>query len=93
LSREEHIIPISQEAFDALWVLTEGKRVEKARYFIDTCNGYVAELDIYKGSNDGLVSVEVEFPNEEEAKAFVPPFWFGREVTGESAWKNSVLAK
>jgi len=35
----------------------------------------------------------VEFGSEDEARAFAPPSWFGREVTGEAGWSNSALAR
>ena len=35
---------------------------------------------------------EVEFPSEEAAHAFVPPEWFGREVTFTGEYQNSRLA-
>ena len=34
----------------------------------------------------------MEFASEEEAKAFVPPVWFGRELTYEERVKNMNLA-
>ena len=36
--------------------------------------------------------VEVEFPDEESAKAFNPPEWFGEEVTFDDRFKNNYLA-
>ena len=37
-------------------------------------------------------TAEVEFPSEEAAHAFVPPEWFGREVTFTGEYQNSRLA-
>ncbi len=42
----------------------------------------VAELDRYEGRLAGLAVVEVEFPDREAAERFVPPAWFGDELTG-----------
>ena len=49
--------------------------------------------DRYEGALEGLVTVEVEFPTEEEAARFEPPGWFGRELTGEPGWSNAALAR
>lgn len=35
---------------------------------------------------------EVEFETEEEANAFVPPEWFGRDVTYSGEYQNSRLS-
>jgi CYTH domain-containing protein len=47
---------------------------------------------VYSGALTGLMVAEVEFPSEEAARAFVPPAWFGREVTNDSRYKNRRLA-
>jgi adenylate cyclase len=36
--------------------------------------------------------VEVEFPSRREAEAFVPPPWFGEDVTDDPRWSNAALA-
>ena len=53
---------------------------------------YTIELDIFLGEYEGLKLAEVEFPSEEAALAFVPPEWFGREVTFTGEYQNSRLA-
>jgi CYTH domain-containing protein len=35
----------------------------------------------------------VEFDSEDDAAAFAPPHWFGREVTGQAGWSNAALAR
>ena len=51
-----------------------------------------AELDIFSGHYKGLMLVEVEFETEEQANAFVPPEWFGKDVTFSGEYQNSRLA-
>ena len=92
LTREEIIISINQIVYDTLLPLTIGKQIEKERFYYKL-GKYIAEMDIYTGKNEGLITVEVEFPNEVEVNRFCPPKWFGREVTGEEKYKNSFLAK
>lgn len=92
LSRGEWGIPISLEQFAVLWPATAGKRVEKTRYSIPHAHSII-ELDVYEGDLAGLVSVEVEFPDEATAHTFQPPEWFGTEVTTNKAFKNQQLAQ
>jgi adenylate cyclase len=89
--RIEKEIALEGETFDALWPLTEGRRVEKTRYVFP--HGELdIELDVYKGELDGLLTAEVEFPDEETADDFDPPDWFGEEVTGDERYLNATLA-
>lgn len=39
-------------------------------------------IQVYRGRFEGLIRVEVEFDSEEEAKAFLPLPWMGKEMTG-----------
>jgi CYTH domain-containing protein len=89
--RSETEIPISQEQFDALWPATQGRRIEKRRS-CTLLGGLSAEVDVYEGELQGLEVVEVEFTSVEAASEFVAPEWFGREVTGDAAYKNASLA-
>lgn len=91
LLRHEVEIELSRSQFEALWPLTEYKRVEKTRYEIDY-GGLLIELDVYSGNLEGLIVAEVEFQTEEESKTFSPPGWFGIEVTGDARYKNKHLA-
>jgi adenylate cyclase len=91
LTRAEVEVPIGADQFAALWPLTDGRRIEKrrTRYPLD---GSVAEIDEFAGALAPLRLVEVEFPSEAAARAFEPPPWFGREVTGDTRYKNKNLA-
>jgi len=75
----------------ALWELTAGRRVEKTRRVM-RIGGLAAEVDEYAGALAGLVVVEIEFADEQSSRAFAPPAWFGRELTGEAAYANRSLA-
>lgn len=68
------------------------KHLVKTRYLIKLPGGLTAELDVFGGKLKGLVWVEVEFKNEAQRKRFVPPSWFGHEVTNEKWASNSWLA-
>lgn len=87
---EEFILERSRA--DALWELSDGRRVEKTRRRM-TVGGLEVEVDEYSGALDGLVVAEVEFDDEDAAMDFHPPPWFGREVTGEEGYSNRDLSQ
>jgi adenylate cyclase len=92
MSRREVELELTREQFDELWPLTEGLRVEKTRYYIDQ-PPHIIEMDVFEGVLNGLVVAEVEFSSEDEAKKFTPPDWFDKNVTCDSRYQNSNLAK
>ena len=75
-----------------------GMPVNKDRIVVATDGPEVIELDIYKDQLTGLAVAEVEFSgvdNEaalEVAGRFVPPSWFGAEITEDTRYKNKNLA-
>lgn len=92
LTRVEEELALDGAAFERLWPLTEGRRVVKTRWSRDDGDGVVFELDVYEGTLAGLATLEVEFRDEATARAWAPPAWAGREVTGEKAYANQSLA-
>jgi len=95
--RVEEEITLQARQAEALWELTEGRRVQKTRRHVRLAGAgsdaeLVAEVDEYAGSLDGLVVVEVEFPDEDAAAGFEPPAWFRRELTGDWRYANRSLA-
>jgi adenylate cyclase len=91
VERTEVEIEIDAAGFDELWQLAPDRRIEKSRHEVPV-DGHTAELDIYGGGLDGLAVVEVEFDSRQEADGFVPPPWFGEEVTDDPRWSNAALA-
>ncbi len=91
LQRDEVEVDLTDEQFAELWPLTEGRRVEKVRHYLDV-GGPTIEVDVYAGDLDGLVTAEVEFPSEQESRDFDSPEWFGPEVTGDRRYSNAALA-
>jgi CYTH domain-containing protein len=90
--RVEEELEIDERRFESLWRLTEGRRISKTRHVLDVEPGLVAELDVYDGDHAGLLVAEVEFASLEASERFVPPAWFGREVTGDARYANQSLA-
>lgn len=90
-NREEEF-PLSKESYLRLRGKCEGRAVVKTRYRIPLEGGLTAELDIFHGFHEGLRLVEVEFPDTVTANAFVPPAWFGSDVSLDPHYRNSYLA-
>lgn len=91
-ARIEEEMEIDARRFDALWPLTDVRRIQKRRHAIPTGDGLTVELDVYHGDLNGLLVAEVEFDSAAAAEAFAPPAWFGREVTDDPRYKNKRLA-
>ena len=64
----------------------------KTRYLVPLDGGLTAEVDDYEGALDGLLTAEVEFPDEAAAHAFDAPAWLGEDVTGDKRYANRALA-
>ncbi len=91
--REEYNLPLNAESFEHLKSKIDGILIEKRRYLIPFAEKYTIELDIFGGELAPLQLAEVEFQTEEEANAFVPPAWFGEDVTFSTDYHNSTLSQ
>ena len=83
----EYSIPVADAR--AIADASRGRLIEKIRHII-TIGGFVWEIDAYEGALAGLVTAEVEMGSENDNPAL--PAWLGREVTGDPAWSNAMLA-
>jgi CYTH domain-containing protein len=92
LVRVEEEMDIDGRRFEALWPLTEERRLAKTRYLVPLDGGLTAEVDDYEDRLAGLMTAEIEFPSAETAEAFRAPEWLGREVTGDERYANRSLA-
>ncbi len=82
---------LAPEVFAALWPLAEGRCIDKTRHRVRV-GSHIADLDVFGDALEGLCLVEVEFDSEEAMTAFVPPDWFGPEVTLDERYTNAHLA-
>ena len=89
--REEREVRLSAEQFEVLWPATAGRRLSKIRYDVPW-KEWTVEVDIYTGRHEGMIVAEVEFPDEESCADFIPPEWFGEDVTGEARYSNVLMA-
>lgn len=91
--REEYNLPLTRDAYLHLSSKTDGILIVKTRYLIPLGKDLTIELDVFHGDYQGLILAEVEFPTEEMANTFLPPQWFGEDVTFSSEYHNSVLSQ
>lgn len=91
--REEYNLPLTKESYDHLIQKADGTVITKVRYRIPLDGGLTAELDLFKGSLEGVELAEVEFLDEDAANSFTPPDWFGKDVTMDSRYHNSNMSK
>ena len=104
LSRQEFEMDLDEDEYRNLRCKADGNIIEKDRYIIPlsdtdgTCGDSEVdrelkiELDVFDGIFGGLTYAEVEFPEEKFANTFVPPTWFGRDVTEDGIYQNSALS-
>jgi adenylate cyclase len=92
LDRGEQEVAISAEVFEALWPLTEGRRIEKTRYALRHGDATI-ELDEFGGELEGLLVAEVEFESMQASELFDEAAWLGQEVTDDPAYGNRTLAE
>lgn len=90
---QEVELMLTKSAYELLKTKIEDHMVYKTRYLIPIKDGLTAELDVFEEQLSGLVFVEVEFPDEETANSFLPPAWFGKEVSEDRRFSNYHLSK
>ena len=91
--REEYNLPLTREAYLHFKAKADGTIISKTRYKIPLTDVLTIELDVFDAPFEGLVLAEVEFPDEKMANDFIPPDWFGEDVTFSPAYHNSTLSQ
>ena len=81
---------VSVEEATQLFDLCLGQIIEKTRHLVQF-HSHCFEVDVFSGNHKGLIIAEIELQSVEE-KVALPP-WIGKEVTGDSRYYNSSLAK
>ena len=85
-------VPLTMESYEHLRDKADGNLITKTRYKIPYDSTHTIELDIFKGKHKGLILAEVEFASLEEVEHFIPPTWFGEDVSGNPCYSNSFLS-
>ena len=86
-SEFEYAIPL-EHAEQMLQEFCPGGTVDKTRYEL-VHQGFTWELDIFTGSNAGLIVAEIELSSEHQA--YAKPDWVGIEVSEQKKYSNSSL--
>ena len=90
IAREEIELPLDKETFDRLAALLKGPMIRKEYRVYDLPGGYKLECSLVdEGRPTSFYYAEVEFPTLEEAHAFQPPTFLGRDVTEERGYGMS----
>ncbi|MBU1239388.1 hypothetical protein KKF84_05525 [Myxococcota bacterium] len=99
LVREETELPVTKAHFDMLWPLFQERSIEKTRHVYTTGDFLNWEVDLFEhlrlASGAPLIIMEVELPHPSYALT-IPSELASlvlREVTGESQWLNTSLAR
>lgn len=106
MAREEYNLPLTKDAYYHLLLKADGNVICKKRYVIPLVDPQVVEgapkppagytlnieLDVFDEPFAPLIMAEVEFGSKEAAEAFLPPAWFGDEVTYRKEFHNSYMA-
>ncbi len=92
IDRRRYETQITKKTYDELMKNIVGRTLKKTRYETELDGGYIAQIDEYIDFKELKFVVKVEFDSEEAADLFIPPEWFGREVTDDSRFKNKNLA-
>ena len=93
LMNEEFEFFLDRKAYEHLKTKVDNNIICKTRYVIPLDGGLKAELDVFHGKLEGLVFVEVEFPDVESADSFVAPEWFGEDVSADKRYRNGYLSE
>lgn len=83
---------ITKELYEKLLKKKISNIIAKTRIVVPIPNNLEVEMDIYYGYLQGLLTAEVEFPNEEQANDFDKPDWLGEEI-GYKEFSNRKLAE
>ena len=84
----EYAIPLD-DARHMLASLARGGVIEKTRYLVEH-KGHTWEVDVFAGSNSGLVVAEVEIVRPDEP--VVLPDWVAEEVSFDHRYANAYLS-
>ena len=93
MSREEYNLPLTAESYEHLKKKADGNIIRKKRFRIPLPDELTIELDLFDSPFEELILAEVEFISKEQALSFLPPDWFGEEVTWSTEYHNSTLSQ
>jgi len=90
VSRFEWEKEIDVSDAEKLLLLCEPVVIDKVRHDV-FYEGFLYEIDVFYGANEGLVLAEIELENENQL--FAKPEWLADEVTGKEQYYNAYLSR
>ncbi|MGL1932103.1 MAG: CYTH domain-containing protein [Desulfotalea sp.] len=84
----EYLIPMA-DCNEMLSSLAVSEIISKKRYLVQH-KGFTWEIDLFSGSNEGLIIAEIELSDEEQE--FPIPDWVGEEVSHDKRYYNAYIA-
>lgn len=84
----EYEIPVADA--QEMLKLAISNPVEKIRYEV-MYEGFLWEVDVFSGKNEGLIMAEIELESEDQA--FARPDWILNEVSADRRYYNSYLSE
>lgn len=90
ISRLEYEYPIPLQDASQMIQNLNLDAIDKIRYTIHIKN-HIWEVDVFSGSNKGLILAEIELGSENEP--FEKPEWIGEEVSHDPRYFNSNLLR
>ena len=91
--REEYELELTSRQFEGLKEICSGRFIVKTRYVYPLENGLKAEVDVFGGTQQGLILAEVEFLSEDGMREFQKPEWFGEDVSQDPRYHNSNMTR
>ena len=83
ISKKRYLIPLAEPTFAKSY---------RSSIAPNTLLELKIELDLFEPPFAPLILAEVEFPDVEMAKAFLPPAWLGKDVTDDREYHNSNMS-
>ena len=84
---------VTRQQYEDLLIRTDQRlnQIHKVRYCFVYAEQY-CELDVFRGSKEGVIVLEIEVPSM-ETNVTLPPFLsVDRDVTGDTAYSNHAMA-
>lgn len=88
IKREETTYNLLEETYKQLAKNSLKKPIIKTRTLVEL-DDHILEIDRYRDFD--FIIAEIEFKSLEDALAFEPPAWFGKDVTTDKSYKNQSL--
>jgi CYTH domain-containing protein len=90
--RLEKEIEISKQDFENLKQFAPANKIRKIRHIVEY-GKFIIEIDEFLDNLQGLFYAEVEFSSQSEAEKFIPPEWFGKDVSNDKRYTNAYLSE